>query len=381
MGDAVAVATRRDAAASEPPRRLGHRAGLDGLRAIAVAFVLLHHTIDMLVPRWEGWFRGGFLGVDLFFVLSGFLITTLLLERREQDETHPLRSFYARRALRLLPAVAALLVVNLVLAFVEGDDIGQAVGSFAIVFSYTTNWAMLYGWGELSPHLTHLWSLAIEEQFYALWPLLLLGGLWARLTRSRLAVLCLVLALVAAVWRFMLYEGGEVWLAIYIRTDARADALLIGAALALLRPDILLARVPQQARNVLGWTAFIFFVFVACRVNGDSASLYRGGYTVVALVTGVLIAVELGGPWSLHRMLSSRPMVIGGKLSYGLYLWHFLVFQVVARHVAESSTFARITLGWFITLGVAALSYRFVELPALRVKAHIGRARRAPMTV
>jgi peptidoglycan/LPS O-acetylase OafA/YrhL len=359
------------------PRPLGHRPGLDGFRAIAVTFVLLHHTIDMLVPRWEGWFRGGFLGVDLFFVLSGFLITTLLLERYEQHESHPLRSFYARRALRLLPAVAAFLVVNVLLALVEGDDVGPAISSFAIVFSYTTNWAMLFGWGELSPHLTHLWSLAIEEQFYAVWPLLLLGALRARLTRRRLGLLCLLLALAAAVWRVTLYEGGEVWLAIYIRTDARADALLIGAAIALLRPDVVLERASERVRTIIGWVAFIVFVVIACRVNGDAAGLYRGGYTIVALITGVLITVELSGPWSLQRVLSSRPMVIGGRLSYGLYLWHFLVFQVVDRHVAETSIPVRVALGWTVTVAVAALSYRLVELPALRVKSRIGHGRRA----
>jgi peptidoglycan/LPS O-acetylase OafA/YrhL len=374
MSDAVAVATRP--AAPAPPRPLGHREGLDGLRAIAVTFVLLHHTIDMLVPRWEGWFRGGFLGVDLFFVLSGFLITTLLLERRH--EAHPLRSFYFRRALRLLPAVAALLVVNVVVAAAEGDDVGRTVASFAIVFSYTTNWAMLYGWGELSPHLTHLWSLAIEEQFYAVWPLLLLGALQVRLTRHRLALLCLALAVAAALWRLTLYEDGTVWLAIYIRTDARADALLIGVVLALLRPDMLLARASRRVRNAVGWSALVAFVVIACSVNGDSASLYRGGYTGVALITAALLTAELSGPWSLHRVLSSRLMVIGGRLSYALYLWHFFVFQVVDRHVAESSTFARIALGWFVTVGIAALSYRFVELPALRVKERIGHGRGAP---
>jgi peptidoglycan/LPS O-acetylase OafA/YrhL len=380
MGDTVAVATRSDGAAAAQ-RPLGNRPGLDGLRAIAVTFVLLHHTIDMLVPRWDGWFTGGFLGVDLFFVLSGFLITTLLLERREQREMHPLRSFYTRRALRLLPAVAAFLVINVMVALVEGDDVGRALGSFVIVFSYTTNWAMLYGFGELSPHLTHLWSLAIEEQFYAVWPLFLLGGLRARLTRNGLAALCLALALGAAMWRLALYESGEVWLAIYIRTDARADALLIGAALALFRIDFVLERIPERARSVLGWLAFIAFVVIACRVHGDSAVLYRGGYTIVALLTGMLIVVELSGPWSLHRMLSSRPLVIAGRLSYSLYLWHFLVFQVVDRHVAESSIFARLAMGWIVTFGVAAASYRLVEQPALRVKARIGRARRAPTAV
>ena len=369
----VAVAPGVSPAPSQAPPPLGHRPGLDGLRAIAVGLVLLHHTGAILVRRWGQWFTGGFLGVDLFFVLSGFLITTLLLERRQRKEARPLLSFYARRALRLLPAVAALLVGNLLVTLVEQKGVGSAVESFVVVFSYTTNWALLYHFGNLSPDLSHLWSLAIEEQFYAIWPLVLLGTMTLGLTRRRLAWVCVALAVVAAIWRAALYQGGESWLVVYIRTDARADALLIGAALALLRPDLLIERIPTGVRTAAGGAALVLFIAVACVVHGDSGGLYLGGYTLVALLAGVLITVELAGPWALRPVLASRPMVYVGRLSYSLYLWHFLVFHVVDAHVADRSTALRIALGWGITAAVSAASFRLVERPALRVKDRIGR--------
>ena len=376
--EVVALAPGAGPPAPQPAPRLGNRPGLDGLRAIAVGLVLLHHTAAILIPdEAEGFFSGGFLGVDLFFVLSGFLITTLLLERRERREARPLRSFYARRALRLLPAVAALLVGNLLVAVVEEAGVDNALKSFGVVFTYTTNWALLYAFGDLSPNLSHLWSLAIEEQFYAIWPLVLLGALALGLTRRRMAWLCIALALAAAIWRAALYESGSEWLEIYIRTDARADALLIGAALALVRPDRLLGRIHLRARGALGGVALVLFIAIAAGVHADSATLYVGGYTVVALLAAVLISVELAGPWALHSFLSSRPLVLVGRLSYSLYLWHFLVFRVVDQHVDESSTALRLALGWGVTAAVSVASFHLVERPALRVKDRIGRSRPA----
>jgi peptidoglycan/LPS O-acetylase OafA/YrhL len=355
--------------------QLGRRPGLDGLRAIAVGLVLLHHTA-LLVPSFADHFTGGFLGVDLFFVLSGCLITTLLLERRERREAHPLRSFYARRALRLLPAVAALLVGNVIVAAVEeGGDVGQALDSFLVVFTYSTNWALLYHFGNLSIDLSHLWSLAIEEQFYLVWPMLLLGALALGLTRRKVGWICLALAIASALWRAELFEGGTSWLAIYIRTDTRADALFIGAAIALFRPDHALARLSPAVRSAIGLTALAAFIGAAVRVHPDSAGLYRGGYTAVALVTGAVIVVELAGPWALRGFLSSPAMVYVGRLSYSLYLWHFLVFSVVSRQMVETAPGVRVAIGWGITFALSALSFRLVERPALRLKDRIGRPR------
>jgi peptidoglycan/LPS O-acetylase OafA/YrhL len=201
--------------------------GLDGLRAVAALLVVFHHArTHRLWGVLEGWN-----GVTLFFVLSGFLITTLLLERGH--ERHPIASFYLRRALRLLPAVVVLLAGMVVIAAAEGEPGRAVANTIGAVLSYTTNWALLAG-VSIERHVTHLWSLAIEEQFYAVWPLLLLGVLATGRTRRQLLWLTLGLALASALWRAALWESGHGWERLYLRTDARADSLLVGASLALL---------------------------------------------------------------------------------------------------------------------------------------------------
>jgi len=378
VSDIVGVAAEPALDKQPPLAPLGHRPGLDGLRAIAIGLVLLHHTAAIVVPSWAEWFfPGGFLGVDLFFVLSGFLITTLLLERWDRAEAHPLRRFYARRALRLLPAVGALLVANVIVATITADDVRKAFGSFLVVLSYTTNWALLYGFGDVSRYLTHLWSLAIEEQFYVVWPLLLLAGLRTRQSRGRIALICAIVAVAAAIWRSALYDSGEAWLKIYIRTDARADALLVGVVLALLRADGVIARIPRPVRSVVGLVALTGFIVAAYRVHGHSESLYRGGFSAVALLAAAVMAIELAGPWILRPVLGSGPFVLVGQLSYSLYLWHFIVFWIVAEHVAPAWPVLRVALAWTVTAVAAFACYRFVELPALRVKDRIGRRRAA----
>jgi peptidoglycan/LPS O-acetylase OafA/YrhL len=212
--------------------RLGYRPALDGLRAVAIGLVILHHTAALLVPAWQRRFvPGGFLGVDVFLVLSGFLITTLLLERRDREH-RPLLTFYARRGLRLLPAVLLLLMANLAYSVIYGH-VGDAARSFVVVLTYLTNWAELAGI-SFSPYLTHLWSLAVEEQFYLLWPLVLFSLLRIWRSRRRVAYVLVALVVLTAAWRAALYGMGDPWLRIYIRTDARADALAIGALLAVL---------------------------------------------------------------------------------------------------------------------------------------------------
>jgi hypothetical protein len=180
----VDVLKPESAAGAGPTERLGYRPALDGLRAIAIGLVLLHHTSAFLVTSWSATvFPGGFLGVDLFLVLSGFLITTLLLERHRR-EPRPIATFYLRRAPRLLPAVIVLLLVVAVVTVLTAGDTGRLPATFLVVLilTYTTNWAELAG-VHISPYVTHLWPLAIEEQFYLVWPLLLFGAL--RVVRRR----------------------------------------------------------------------------------------------------------------------------------------------------------------------------------------------------
>jgi peptidoglycan/LPS O-acetylase OafA/YrhL len=357
------------------PDRLGYRPALDGVRAIAILMVLLVHTGAFLVPGADDHLLpGGALGVDLFFVLSGFLITTLLLERRGEDR--PIASFYLRRALRLLPAVVVLLVGMVVIALAEGEAARTVANTIVAVMTYTTNWALLAG-VSIERHVTHLWSLAIEEQFYAVWPLLLLGALATGRNRAQLLWLTLGLAVASALWRAALWESGRGWEQLYLRTDARADSLLIGAALAQL-PWRRLAVVATHRRSAAGAVALLALVGAAEAVNASSAVLYLGGYTVVAILAAVLIAAVLPGGGALATALGAPALVAIGRLSYSLYLWHFPLFVVVGEHTGAWPTALRIIAAWALTFAVAAASYRLVERPALRVKDRIGR-RAAPL--
>jgi peptidoglycan/LPS O-acetylase OafA/YrhL len=366
---------------SPPPTRavggitggeLGYRPALDGLRAVAITLVLLHHTAAFLIPAWQSsLFPGGFLGVDLFMVLSGFLITTLLLQRHDREQ-RPILTFYLRRALRLIPAVLALLLANLIYAVVEGGGVADALRSIAVVLAYVTNWAALAG-VALSRYVTHLWSLAIEEQFYLVWPLLLFTALRLWPSRRRLAWLAISMAVLAAAWRAALYQSGDGWLRIYLRTDARADALAIGAALALLPRAWIARAIGPRMRSLTGTAALAVVILAAALLAPDARVLYLGGFTVVAIAAAVLIASVLEPESGLARALSARPLVLLGRLSYALYLWHFGIFQVVAAHTAGWATAPRVLLGWSLTLIAAVASYRFIELPALRLKGRLGR--------
>jgi peptidoglycan/LPS O-acetylase OafA/YrhL len=334
---------------------------LDGLRACAVMGVLLYHA-DI------SWASGGFLGVDLFFVLSGFLITTLVCERR--GEPHGLRRFYARRALRLLPAVMLLLVANLVVEVGRGGGWDRPLNSMLIVLTYTTNWAELHGW-LFSHSLTHLWSLAIEEQFYLVWPLLLLGGLRLAATRRVMAVFALVLAALGTMWCLHLWLDGVSWLGIYIRTEVRAPEILVGAALALFRIDVVMARTSRTVRSVLATAALAALGVASVAIAPDAEILYVGGFVVVAVLAGLVITAEAGGPWLAHRVLASRPLVVVGRLSYSLYLWHFFVFVVVMEEVPDWPVAARVACAWAVTAVAATASSVLVERPALRRKARL----------
>ncbi len=365
---------QRRAAAGAHSGRLGYRPALDGLRALAILLVMAHHTAAFLVPSWQGsFFPGGFLGVDLFLVLSGFLITTLLLERRDR-ERRPIATFYLRRALRLFPALAALLIANLLYAVVEGNGIGDALRSIVVVGTYVTNWAELAG-VSISRYVTQLWSLAIEEQFYLVWPLLLFTAIHFWPSRRRLAMLALSIAALAAAWRAALWFSGEPWLRIYIRTDARADALAIGAALALLPRGWIEGAVGPRTRSLAGLAALAALVAAAALVDPEAAFLYVGGFTLVALAAAMLIA-SLLAPSVLTGALATRPLVVLGRLSYSLYLWHFGLFQIVAAHTVSWSAAPRVVLAWSLTLLAATTSYRLLELPALSLKDRLGR--RAP---
>lgn len=310
-------------------RRLGYVPALDGLRAIAIAGVVGTHY-------WGIPMAGG-LGVDLFFVLSGFLITTLLLEEHAATSRIHLLAFYGRRARRLFPALAVLLAVYLVVTEGRGARTVELAGLYAgnLVRGYSTN-DPLVG----SP-LGHLWSLATEEQFYLLWPCLLI--LLLRLRRAVPVLAALLVAVVA--WRAFLVHTGAPVHRIQYAPDARADGLLAGCVLACLRAKFRL-RVPEPL--AVAGLAVLGLAMIAGPVLPGYQDVTR---TMVGLAGCVLVAAAVTET-PLAQALSARPLVWLGKISYSLYLWHFPIL---------AATGGRPLIALPASLAAAWLSYRFIE--------------------
>ncbi len=361
---------------SSPGESQRYMPALDGLRAFAVLAVMAYH-LNL------GWAGGGYLGVDLFFVLSGFLITGLLLGEWSGTGGIGLRAFWGRRARRLLPAVLLLLVALSVYGWLGGgvnglDRSGLRGDSLATLF-YVANWHFVFShqsyfaqFAVPSP-LRHTWSLAIEEQFYVVWPLLLLGILGAarhsRLAATRRALgITVVLGAASAALMALLYVPGGDPSRVYYGTDTRAFELLIGAALA-----ILLARrreLSGLARRTLhgaGIASAIALGYWWTHISGTPGWMYRGGFVGASLLVAVIIAsVSQVRSGPLGAVLSLRPVRWVGMISYGLYLWHWPVFVLVNDTDTGLSGNVLLALRVALTFAVATLSFYALERPIRR---------------
>ena len=354
---------------------MGYLPGLDGLRAVAIIGVLLYHAgID--------WMPGGFLGVDVFFVISGFLITSLILEEYDRSGRVNFAKFYLGRARRLLPAVAVLLIAVGVAVLIVYQDALSAFreDALATVF-YVNNWWYIFvdqSYFESvgrPPLLKHLWSLSVEEQFYLIWPafaLLLMRSGGRPLVRR----LALVLAIASTVWMAVLsirngYPVDADPSRAYFGTDSHSMGLLVGAALATMwRPGRLSAQVPRGAQLVItgiGVTSLAAVIGFYLFVGEFTPWLYRGGFLALAFFTTALIAAVTHPASFLGPALGTGVLRYIGRRSYGIYLWHWPIFMVTRPGIdvewSEPVTFVvRIAL----TLVIAELSYRLVEMPIRR---------------
>jgi peptidoglycan/LPS O-acetylase OafA/YrhL len=347
---------------------LSYLPGLDGLRALAVIGVLLYHA-DL------AWIPGGFLGVEVFFVISGYLITSLLLAEWRQQGRIDLKAFWLRRARRLLPAAVVLIVSTLAFAVVFlPQEVAGLRGDALAAFGYVTNWSLILSHKSYfesvgrPPLLRHLWSLAIEGQFYLLWPLLFAAGmrLWRR---RRTLLITLVGAAVSTALMAILYRPDVDPSRIYFGTDTRVAGLLIGAALALVwTPERLKGRAPSLWLDVIGLGALAGLVGFCLRLDEFQPLLYRGGFALVALTTAVAIAVAVHPRARLvPGLLSQRLLRWVGLRSYSIYLWHWPVYMVTRPQLDVSlEGWPLLALRLAITGVLAELSYRYVETPFRR---------------
>ena len=363
--DRVATPSR-----DEDRRRLPYLPALDGLRGLAVAAVLLFHS-DF------SWAAGGHLGVSVFFTLSGFLITGLLLMERDSTGTIALRSFWARRARRLVPAMLVCFgLIALVLVLMDSRPpsgiIGDAIGSA----TWTANWRFIFAertyadlFSSPSP-FQHFWSLAVEEQFYVVFPLLV-GALTARRflgsRRWPLAALLVVAIAASTIQVARLHQPGEEIARAYYGTDARIAEILVGALLAmvLVAPKGIRA-LPRRWADVLTGVGGLGLAGLAIgfvTLGDDDVGLYEGGFLGVALCTAAVIASSSQAGSPLGRALAAKPLVQLGRISYGVYLFHWPLFILLDERSTGLDGLGLLALRSIVTVGLAALSFALLESP------------------
>jgi peptidoglycan/LPS O-acetylase OafA/YrhL len=346
-----------------------YRPALDGLRGVAIIGVFAHHAGLASLA-------GGFIGVDIFFVLSGFLITALLVQEAGETGRIALRAFYVRRALRLLPALAVLLAALVLLPRAFGMMRTDAALVSTVSALYASNWVRALGVLDLEV-LSHTWSLAIEEQFYLLWPPLVAVCVALGVRRRWLMLVALAGIAEATVARVALWSGDESWPRLYNGLDTRIDTLLMGALAALAlaslpRLDVLRGR----AFRALALAAALVLAVAMhlCRITAPA--MYFGLGTLVALCAALVVVAAAATEGGITSLLEFGPLVWVGRISYGLYLWHYPV--VVG--LLDTHRMARLGVdpAWWMPIQIAAslvlatVSFYLLERPILRLKQRFG---------
>ncbi len=355
---------------------LTYQPAIDGLRGLAVAGVLFFHG-------GFSWAVGGYLGVSTFFTLSGFLITTLLLAEHSRTGGVSLRAFWGRRFRRLMPA-SLLTLAGIVLLFgpfvATADQLAELPGDVLAALAYVANWRFIFADQSYADLFTapspvqHFWSLAIEEQFYLFFPLLMAGLLAMGRGSRRVLVIALgALAGLSTVTMIALYTPGTDPARVYYGTETRAVELLAGALLAVVlaaRPQ-LVERLPRRFVTGVGVVVLLITAFWWSTVEQTSSWLYEGGLTIYAFSSVLLLSVVLQ-PGPIQRGLAAEPLRQLGRISYGVYLLHWPIFLWLTPERTGLDTVPLFVLRMTVTIGVAVLSFRFVEQPVRTRSAVVG---------
>ncbi len=380
---------------ARPVSAVPYLPGLDGMRALAVVAVMVYHANS-------AWLPGGFLGVEVFFVISGYLITLLLIGEHERTGTVSLRDFYVRRARRLLPALFTLLIgITVYTAVWRRDALGQLRGDVIAALAYVSNWYQIWvgqgytATGDFAP-LRHLWSLAVEEQFYLIWPVVMI--LLLRVGRRRLPDVSwglLIAALAITGVTAALYYSGPIgtcdvtpdayWQVagrcisktdtLYLSTPTRAVGLLLGSAFAMVWRPAAVMRGPMRERGplldgiavvgLIGLGALCWLLHIVTPEGADPW-LFRGGFVLTGFATLAVIAAVTHRRAAMGTLLGNPVFVWIGTRSYGLYLYHWPIFQGIRRVAGNVLTLPEFIAAMIATGIIAELSYRYIETPVRR---------------
>ncbi|GAA3610066.1 hypothetical protein GCM10022223_27720 [Kineosporia mesophila] len=334
---------------------MSRRPALDGLRAFAVLAVMAFHTSPAA--------HGGFLGVDVFFVISGYLITALLLREWTRTGRIDLRQFYLRRGLRLLPPLVFMLVITLPFA-VTGMHYDLTINPLVAVLSvllYVANWANVWV-NEGTGIWTHTWSLSIEEQFYLIWPVVLIAVLVKRRKAPAFGLAALIVVVIITRWLSVQHSDTTLW--VYYATTSHCDGLLLGSLMAVLLQN---RETLVHRSETVAWVGVLGLAALFATSYIEAANTYHWRLPLAALLSAMVVhhlVTRTDG--AMVRLLSLKPFVAVGMVSYGLYLYHFPVFMIIQHqgypHLVQHS------LEISVTVALTVFSWFLVEKPALRLK-------------
>jgi peptidoglycan/LPS O-acetylase OafA/YrhL len=348
-------------------RSFGQVPGFDGLRGVAVLIVFVAH-MDVILPIPTLLvIPGATVSLNSFFVLSGFLITALLLREQAKYGKIGTLPFYRRRALRLLPALYVVVVANALFAWASHQWLHTEWPSIFSVLFYYSNYYSASAAGPLSPKLAsgyqHLWSLSFEEQFYLIWPWLTIALLTIRMRLRTVVIILLSLITVIAVRRYVLYEDTHQWWSLFYRTDTRADSILWGALLAHIWVR---GKEPKRGLTVAGWIAAAFLLACLPYATQEGPFVYWGGFLAIDLACAVLILALLSGKWGGRHLFELKPFVALGVVSYAFYLWHLPVFFAIRFFDPHWPDWVRVVVAVVVTLGFTIASWFLLERPLMR---------------
>lgn len=354
---------------TEKPKKIVYTPEFDGMRGMAILAVMVYHAST-------SYLQGGFIGVDIFFVLSGFLITFLIMNEYDASLSLNLKNFYIRRALRLAPALLTLLLVFSLysIATLSKEKSESNLIDAIISLFYMSNWARAF---SIHPpdYLGHTWSLSIEEQFYILWPVTLWGLLRCIHNRWTIAFIAFAIAVLSWLLRIYLIQNNASIDRLYNGLDTHADPLMIGCVLGIVLSSGLISEKLQISLSkylpVLAYLAITGLFLASVNVAYTSLHMYYWAIFVIEVLTAILILYVFNSEDSLlKKLLSMKWLVWIGSISYGLYLWHYPIYRLMEN--LHYSSFEVITFGSFCTFLISIFSFYIIEKPILKLKSRYG---------